>query len=99
MEEEKKNAPDYEQRTLDDFMNIEPLQQPAENTKEGQPVTVLQWNCCHLTSDKIQYLATKALNEHIDVILIEELLHVDCKRAPKPIPNFQRPKYLKPEGS
>ena len=62
LEEEKKNAPDYEQRTLDDFMNIEPLQQPAENTKEGQPVTVLQWNCCHLTSDKIQYIATKALN-------------------------------------
>ena len=62
-----------------------------------KPFSVLQWNCYHLNSEKIHYLATKALQENIDVIMIQEVSHVDYKYGPRRIPNFQKPMFLKPE--
>ena len=90
-----------QQTTLEESFFPSDTQETKENhvDQDTHAFKVLQWNCYHLTGDKVHYLSQVALHRSIDVILLQEISPVQKTRAPKRIPGFHAPRYIQPQGS
>ena len=89
-----------QQTTLEEsFFSLAPDTTDNKQDKDTHSLKVLQWNCYHLTGEKVHYLSQVTRNQSIDVILLQEVSPVQHKRAPKRIPGFHAPRYVRPPGS
>ena len=94
------NPSNLQQTTLEEsFFPSAPDTTDNKEEKDTHCLKVLQWNCYHLTGEKVHYLSQVTRNQSIDVILLQEVSAVQNKRAPKRIPGFHAPRYVRPSGS